>query len=477
MIIGASILMRYPLTIRATVHIEDDKQIKLAVIFSDEGVLKSYLDYSVFKRTKSQSWLDASARSICLLLEFTQFNQTYYKRPADLFEAFSEKLFIGTVNEHGEDSSGLRWPIKSIQNANKIISYVTQFSDWLCKRKGLSNRDNLNPWREATSHEERLNWAAYSHKNSSSFLSHTWSDKSAMEQNKQSRNIRYEQDTRGTYDNHAKNRFPDDCADDLIHKGFIKPGNLPTAPAYKRLELRDILITILMHYGGLRVSEPFHLWFGDIQPDPENPDSAYVKIYHPVNGISPTDRTYRCRETRKETLAKNYRMTPRNKYEKSKKIHAGWKNPKLSSSKDNFMVVHWFEPSAGEVFYFYWLLYLKTQWIKPNEKRDHPFVFTNQYGDPYSIDSFVKKHQKAVERIGLVVSKDLGTTDHGHRYAYINRLEEAGIGPVFIGNAAHHKSIKSHKGYLSKPPSEIRKELKRLEDKVKNTLLAEKDNG
>jgi integrase len=477
-ILHRSGIMFHPLVIRTTIHIEENKEIRLPVIYTQNGgILKSYLDYSIYKKNMSMSWIDASTQAVCLLVEFVEFNKTNYQYPAELFSAFSDKLFTGTINIDGEDPTGLRWKKKSIQNANKIISYITQYSDWLCDNKGLSNKDNLNPWRKATNFEERLNWAAYSHRHQKAFLGHTWSRKSANEKNKLSRNTRYEQDPRGTDVDYRDKKFPDEHIDDLIHKGFIRPRSLPSAPAHSRLELRDILITILLQFGGLRRSEPFHLWLEDISLHPENSDEALVRVYEPETGYSPTSYTNGLREMREETLAKNFRMLPRNKYEKSKKIFAGWKDNKLSPSKDNYMIVNWFEPSAGEQFLFYWRLYLAKQRVNPDKNRKHPYAFTNQYGDPYSIDAFERKHKKAVERIGLTWDKDLGTTPHGHRYAYINRLENAGVSNLAVANAAHHKSIKSQDTYKSQSPSETRAELKSFEDKIRKTLNLESNNG
>lgn len=462
--------MRYPLIIRSTIHIENDIEMRIPVIFTKDGILKSYLEYALVYRNKSFSWMDASASAIRLLVEFIEFNETRYKFPADLFKDFSEKLFSGTVNSKGMDESGLRWSQKSIANGNKIISYVTQFSDWLCDDKDMDSKANLNPWRKATSYEQRLNWAAYSHRHSKAFLAHTWSREGAVEQNKQSRNVRFKQDDRCTDGDQAENRFPDTHIDDLLHKGFVRPGVPLTAPVFKYLELRDILITILMHFGGLRRSEPFHLWLKDVISDPENSESALVTVYHPEIGASP-ERD----ETRKETLAREYQMKPRNQYERSKALHAGWKNNKLSAMKGNLMVVHWFAPEASEYFLFYWKLYLKAQYKAPNKLRKHPFAFTNQYGDPYTLKQYEKKYKKAVERIGLSVSKELGTTKHGHRYAYLNRLKEAGVGDIYIANCMHHKSLTSQQTYESKSDNETRTALKKLEVNTKSALTIEKE--
>ena len=66
--------MRYPLIIRSTIHLDNDTEIRMPVIFTVNGILKSYLEYALMKRNKSHSWLDASASAIRLLVEFVEFN-------------------------------------------------------------------------------------------------------------------------------------------------------------------------------------------------------------------------------------------------------------------------------------------------------------------------------------------------------------------------------------------------------------------
>jgi integrase len=47
---------------------------------------------------------------------------------------------------------------------------------------------------------------------------------------------------------------------------------------------------------------------------------------------------------------------------------------------------------------------------------------------------------KTVQRIGLVSGKAFGTTPHGHRHTYAQRLTDAGVGAPVIQSALHHKS-------------------------------------
>jgi hypothetical protein len=78
--------------------------------------------------------------------------------------------------------------------------------------------------------------------------------------------------------------FPADRMVDLLFKGFIVPGKQKSPRIEERLNLRDILITMLMHYGGLRMSEPFHLYMHDVTHDDTDPGNAWSRCITPVSG-------------------------------------------------------------------------------------------------------------------------------------------------------------------------------------------------
>jgi integrase len=100
-----------------------------------------------------------------------------------------------------------------------------------------------------------------------------------------------------------------------------------------------------------------------------------------------------------------------------------------------------------------------------NLERLHPFAFVNmrrgEVGTPYKIGQYEKAHAAAVKRIGMQVSKELGTTPHGHRHAYGRRLSNAGIEPVMIKRVMHHASIESQLVYTQPTLEEIHEMLKR----------------
>jgi len=64
-------------------------------------------------------------------------------------------------------------------------------------------------------------------------------------------------------------------------------------------------------------------------------------------------------------------------------------------------------------------------------------------------------HKQAVERIGLDYSKDLGTTEHGHRHSYGYRLAQLGFTQVEIQKAMHHKSPNSCLVYIQPTADDI----------------------
>ncbi|WP_261106552.1 tyrosine-type recombinase/integrase [Serratia quinivorans] len=65
----------------------------------------------------------------------------------------------------------------------------------------------------------------------------------------------------------------------------------------------------------------------------------------------------------------------------------------------------------------------------------------------YTIDKLTKAHGAAIERLGMTVRKELGTTPHGHRHAYGRRLKNGGVDPLLIQRCMHHVSEESQRVY------------------------------
>lgn len=417
--------------------------IEIPVIFTEDGLLEPLVTYLLdCAHARSFSWMQKLVQAIGLLLDYMAVNQDYYSDPKELFKGFLQRLYCGTIGEDGKDPSGLYWLPKSSRVVNQLAGQLSLFSDWMTSDIGTKP---LNPWREATTHEERLNWAAFHQKNNHAFLGHVWNRGHVAETAKRARDTLLRSNPR-TNPEMAK-YFPDDKIFDLLFTGFARTRINHGIHTDEQVNLRNVLITILMHFGGLRSSEPFHLFVHDVLPNPLFPDIAMVRVYHPSNGLAPDDwfdaRGKRIKCNREAYLRGKYGMRPRTYYYPTDQLHAGWKGNALDSNA-NFMHVHWFPTWGGKLFLKLWNVYLIERALHDS---NHPFAFVTENGNPYSLDSFKEAHSVAVRRIGLIPAKSLGTTPHGHRHAYGRRLTDSSIDLIIIKKALHHRSMESQAVY------------------------------
>lgn len=421
--------------------------------------------YLLKHRTKSISWQNKLIQAVGLLLDFMEANYNCFSDPRDLFESFTDTVYAGTFNEDGNDPSGLYWLPKRTKTARQLLMVLSEFSDWMHKEFGSIP---LNPWREATTYEERLNWAALINKSNRSFLGHLSDPDKMADVAKKARNVIQRRIPTGDHGN--VKAFPEDKIHDLLWKGFMtseRETNL-----LKKYNWRDIAITILLHGGGLRESEPFHLWVDDVLPDPFDPQLALIRVYHPIDGMPPKDFKTpdgRFISTREAYLRIKYGLRPRNQMRGIR--HAGWKNPKMSDTQQNYMQVHWFPRAWGYLFMQVWKLYM-AQRILEKIPDTHPFLFISfkeeQRGDMYTMASFRDSHERAVLKIGLTVGKMLGTTEHGHRHAYGQRVSQVVGDRRIIQSGLHHKSDESQNVYTEPTIDRVTKELTKASQALDN---------
>jgi len=431
------------------------KEFLLPALFTESGIVLSHLRFLAYRNAMSPSWKDRSLFSLKLLIEFIHANDRVFTKTRDLLLAFSQALVEGTINPTTlEDSSELFWPPRKLEDANALLLFITTYTDWLTEQEGY-NTQRINPYVKATSTEQRLNWCAYYHKHARVFLNHLSSRNYDMRQLDFVRLVRTPQAPK--IDIASVKKFPESEIQNLLNKGFTR-GRVPEdAPDIERIDYKGQVITMLMHYGGIRKSEALHLYEHDIAVD-EKSTEAIVRVYHPQFGNSP-DSAY---STRKEFLAKEYQLRPRNEYPKSERLHLGWKSS-LLSDRQGFFRVHFFPPNKASEFLLAWVNYLKYQRVPPLLENSHPYAFTNTKGEPETLKNFQRLHTKAVERIGLKHKKYHGTTEHGHRHSYGYRLAAHGLSQVEIQKAMHHKSPDSCLVYIQPSDEELRKKMMELE--------------
>lgn len=417
---------------------------EIPVVLTEFGPLHPLIHYILKQRHMlSGSSTNKLVQAVGLLIDYMEANHQAFDNPDDLFNTFVQRLYSGTVGVDGNDLSGLYWDARTPPVVRVLVNHLSKFSDWMAQEQGTRP---LNSWRQATRAEEQLAWAAWQHQKSRSFLGHTLDVDVAALKVSQARSVLLKRNP--VIEHEPVKFFPAERIVDLLFKGFIVPGTQKSPRIEERLNLRDILITMLMHYGGLRMSEPFHLFVHDVIHDDTDPGSALVKVYHPSFGQAPGDlrdakgKPVAC--DRATYLRNKHGLLPRTDYRSSHTLHAGWKGNALDS-KQHFMHVHWAPRWAGELFWKLWVFYMaQRDQLNP----DHPYAFVTREGKPYSIDAFEDAHAKAVKRIGLVPAKALGTTPHGHRHAYGQRLSDLGLDAIFLKKALHHKSLESQAVYI-----------------------------
>lgn len=443
-------------TIRGKIYQDNSGVLtEIPVILTEFGPLMPLVDYFIEKaHVRSQAWMNNLVYVVGLLLDYVTENHDCFDNPKDLFSTFAKRLYTGTAGQNGLDPSGLYWKGHSDKRVAKLVGQLSEFSDWMAKHYGTKP---LNPWRTATRSEEILAWGAWHHRRDRSFLGHTWDrEKDSLEMTR-ARNSLLKKNL--VIDHESVKYFSEDHIQDLLFNGFIVPGKQNSPRLEERLNLRDILITLLLHYGGLRMSEPFHLFVQDVLSDPLNSERAWVRIYHPRSGTAPLDlldingKPTRC--NREVYLKNKCGMRPRNEYATTDQLHAGWKNNLLDSNA-HYMNVSWFPQWAGELFNKLWLFYMMQ---RAQIECDHPFAFVTLEGKPYGIDSYKRAHRRAVERIGLKPAKSLGTTPHAHRHAYGQRLTEADVDPIIRKKAFHHQSLESQSVYTEPSRTQLIKAL------------------
>lgn len=407
---------------------------ELPVLLTSAGVLERLLDYCLYRsHDRSLTWMKKVTRSVRMFLEYLQAN------PAErdtyrLFQNFAQRLYTGTFDRQtGVDPSGLCWAPRSPQDASHIITHLSDFFDWLGEMRPEAAM--LNPRYAAGAFDRHTDEAAYQYRRSKAFLGNTWAQNAPTSET----GYRVRGRRLPKVEKDEPPAFPEERFEELLVKGFCAAG---------RRDYRGMLITLLLHGAGFRESEPFHLYIPDVFPDPANPRAAKVFIHHPSHGAAPADwRDERGRPrkgNRAEYLARQFGLTPRT--DLLDRRHAGWKGGMHDGPY--YKQAHWFLPEFGDWFLHLWHPYLEQVACV---ERSHPFAFINLNREPlggmYSLSQFNKAHAVACERIGLTVSKALGTTPHGHRHAYGRRLRNAGIDKMLIRRFMHHASLESQEVY------------------------------
>lgn len=434
--------------VKATI-VEDNTGIKsqLPILITEQGEVGSVTDYLLKMEADgaSNALMNGFIQATSLLLDYMEANKGLFEDPKMLFQTFAKRLYTGTIGEDGLDPSGLYWVPSSTDNVNKHIHRLTAFTDWLANKLG---EESMNPLRDATPHEQRLNYAAWYRKNQNDFLGH-------IEDKTVNRTIRKARTMKGRT---PLTKAEDDALafPDKHWESFYKDGI--GGAKDPRVALRDKLMLLLMHGGGLRESEAIMLWVTDVFEDPYDPEKAIVRIYNEIDGKAPEGwRSRSGTKTREAYLQEKYARLPRKRMKGT--AYVGWKT-RVVDHRDNYIQVQWFPTDYGKVFMSLWKNYQK---YRASIDCHHPYAFISFHhsalGNPYTLNAFHQSYAAGLRRIGLEPNKSEGLDPHGHRHSYGRRLERSGLNPLVIRRCMHHKSLESQVPYTGKGQQEISNEL------------------
>lgn len=439
--------------------IEDNTGVssEIPIVLGINGEISVITDYLIKLDSNglSISTIKRFIRSVSLFLDYMNANTNLFDNPKSLFQTFAKRLYTGTIGIDGLDPSGLYWIPNSTSTANSIISSLTLFFDWLSEHYSISNP---NPLHEASTNEQFLNYAAWHKKNQNNFLGHI-ADKSINSTLQKARSIKGRSQLTVVEDDAIA--FPEKYWNTFFHNGIGRANDF-------RIVLRDQLILLLMHGGGLRESEALSLWITDVIEDTDDYDSAIVRIYNEIDGKAPFNwKSYHGSRTRAAYLKENYGRIPRIKMNGTE--HIGWKC-KIVDHKDNYIQVQWFPSTYGEIFMKIWRLYLR---YRVGIDCNHPYAFISFHksslGNPYTLNAFHQNYSVGLKRIGLLPNKMEGLGPHGHRHNYGRRLDQAGLSPLIIRRCMHHKSFDSQIRYTARSQKSISESLSKATQMLANS--------
>lgn len=423
----------------------------LPVIIDDGGeVLKDALAWFVMEKRdmqKSSSTLHGYATALSQFADYWKLHQSQ-KSPLPIFTGFFEALV------HGNPQLGWSAGI-STDTARRYVDTVGLFMDWFTEETG---QENPNPKVEqAMSWGARLNEYRRRYKNDMLFhllpstkVSRTWRVR---------KYIPYKRAQRGASPKSGRPDKKFSLEDYLI---LIQHEKNP----------RNLLEWLLLGAGGLRVSEPLHLFTSDITFDSPSGD-ARILLADPTYGTIRVPGSGKAVEkiTRQEYLKEQFGRIPRDQFADNHIGFAGWKGMKWHDPVAKTADVIWLHPYFGQLF---WKTHQEYLSLRGTSRPQHPWYFVNfkaNVGEPLSISNLKAVFADTCSRLNLLSPHN----PHALRHLYIDTLVNVfGLSLHQAQILARHRSPESTAIYASAAADATRLALRGLAGKLQCFPGAEK---
>lgn len=418
-------------------------------------VINAFINY-LLMRGEQESSFQQKLQSVCQLYEYCRRKYAESDLSEEqirslIFEFGSAKLH-GTIQPDGSDPLNLGWRPIMPKTLRNIVRNLQEFDTF---QVAFFNAKQLNPVevKFQSNFERYMEFKARSKYDPllHLFPSHSTERTAPVYQAKEHR--------RDSLKRRPEKVFPGDFIIDLVEKTE---------------EPRDKMLLLLMGFGGLRRSEPLHLFHQDVVGRFKDTGAAWVVLADPIKGQTTWQdaRGNACSGTRREFLVSQYRneqlpvghplrnLQPRCLYGRgSNQMHVGFKGMTFSGHDQNNFV-HWLHEEAGVLFWKAYQEYTQRHFFgKPKHWPHHPFLFiridAQGYGMPLTLAAMEKIFDKAASRVGVH-----GFSPHSLRHFYGYYFASVLKRPIEEAQACmHHASIVSTQVYYRTAPEAVRQEI------------------
>ncbi|MDP2588239.1 site-specific integrase [Vibrio splendidus] len=245
--------------------------------------------------------------------------------------------------------------------------------------------------------------------------------------------------------------FPEELIEPLLNEGFKLNDGSENIGAK--------MLTILLIFGGMRNSEPFHLWFNDFNIFPKS-GNLEILLHHPSDStcnIPPYKG-----KTRYHYLLERG-LLPRTDKRNTNSYYAGWKDLALDSNyTTDIRIIH---KDVEQFFIRLYKEYMRQREsyvaiYRANHGHDHPFFFVKtgdpaDLGAPLSMKSYISSLKRATKRLKKLGYESAeygfkyGISPHPMRHWFATILEESGVKPKILQDLMNHRNILSQEVYKS----------------------------